>query len=130
MGKEAMAKSAAADSFFSSFKFKPGHALATKPADAMKGAQVAKSTAGSETFSSEAGRFTVSMPGRPKEDATTVKTAVGEIKVFNFQVEVDEGVYIVGYSDYPRKKFVRASSPDKMLDGGVNGMMTSSGARC
>ena len=76
-------------------------------------------------FSSEAGRFTVSMPGQPKEDATTVKTAVGEIKVFNFQVEVDEGVYIVGYSDYP-EKFVRASSPDKMLDGGVNGMMTSS----
>ena len=74
-------------------------------------------------FSSEAGRFTVSMPGEPNQKAETIKTASGEIKVVGFQVEQEDGVYIVSYTDYA-EKMVRASSPGKLLDEGVTGMVT------
>jgi len=124
MGKEAMAKSATADSFFGSFNFTPVPALAAKSAEMPATAKAAESTAAFQTFSSDAGRFAISMPGEPNKTEATVKTDVGNVKVVVFEVKNRDGDYTVGYSDYP-PKVLTAANTDTGLANSQKGIVSS-----
>ncbi|HUV06222.1 MAG TPA: hypothetical protein VMX75_00755 [Spirochaetia bacterium] len=53
-------------------------------------------------FSSEAGAFSVLMPGKPEEQTHTLNTAAGDIKLTIYASEMGESlVFFVSYSDYP-----------------------------
>jgi len=52
-------------------------------------------------FSSAKGQFTVSLPGTPKEDISTVGTPLGPLKSHYFAVETDKFLYYVAYVDLP-----------------------------
>jgi hypothetical protein len=52
-------------------------------------------------FSSAKGQFTVSLPGTPKEDISTVGTPLGLLKSHYFVVETDKFLYYVAYVDLP-----------------------------
>ena len=55
-----------------------------------------------ETYSPEAGRFTVNFPGKPKETKQATKSAVGELKVYTATYATSDGnVYMVSYTDFP-----------------------------
>jgi len=67
------------------------------------------------------GRFTVQMPGQPKEQKNSVKTAIGPIEFHMFIYERDPNSdYMVGYNDYPEGMMKKADS-DKVLDGARDG---------
>jgi hypothetical protein len=78
--------------------------------------------AGLKRFSSAAGGFEISLPGEPKEEVRTTKTANGEIKIFNLQLEREDGVYMVAYSNHPESQ-ERTVGADAMLEAGVKGML-------
>ncbi|MDW8365330.1 MAG: hypothetical protein RMK49_05760 [Abditibacteriales bacterium] len=72
-------------------------------------------------FRSPAGRFSVRLPGAPKEDKQAIDTAAGKIDMFLFTYEVSNDVaYLIIYSDYPEDLIVNADKT-KMLDGARDG---------
>ncbi len=73
-------------------------------------------------YTSDEGKFTVSMPGKPSKDIKNIPTAVGAISMYLFMVEKTNIAYMVAYSDYPAV-VVENSDPEKILDGAVNGAM-------
>jgi hypothetical protein len=58
---------------------------------------------GWEQFSSETGGFSVWMPGEPMEQTQQQATAVGDIELTMFQVVEADGVYAVGFNDFPEE---------------------------
>jgi hypothetical protein len=72
-------------------------------------------------FNSKSGRFTVQLPGAPKDQKQTLKTEVGPIDLYLYAFEVSkEFAYIVSYADYP-EALVKQGSKDKMLEGARDG---------
>ena len=72
-------------------------------------------------FAPKDGRFTVQMPGEPKEQTSKVNTPIGPIDVHLFISAPDpKSAYMVGYSDYP-EEVVKKSDSDKILDGARDG---------
>ena len=74
-------------------------------------------------YSSSAGRFTVTMPGTPKQEKTVMDTALGKVDLFQFIVTSQGGVYMVAYSDYPAIQ----GSGDEILSGTASGLMSGFG---
>ena len=72
-----------------------------------------------QKFSSEEGRFSVLLPGNPEKSEQTISTAAGPINITFFMVSRKNGVYGVGYCDYPSQVFLNQSL-DKMLDDAMN----------
>jgi hypothetical protein len=68
----------------------------------------------SKRFSSEEGRFQVSLPGDPKKNEETIKTTTGTIKIVSFEVTHSSGDYLVIYSDFP-PKMMTAGNIDRGL---------------
>ena len=67
-------------------------------------------------FSSEAGAFSVLMPGEPEQQTETVETDLGRIELTMFITELDEEtVFFVSYSDYP-EQIVDRSEPYAILE--------------
>ena len=77
-----------------------------------------------QDFSSDAGKFTVSMPATPKETSQSVDTAAGKIDLHLFTAQVGTSAYLVSYSDYPADMMSQAD-PAKVLDGAMNGAVTN-----
>jgi len=74
-----------------------------------------------EAFAPKGGRFTVQMPGQPKEQKSTAKTAIGPIDIHMFVYEADPNTaYMVGYNDYP-EGMMKKADPEKVLDGARDG---------
>ena len=71
---------------------------------------------------SNKGRFSVSMPGKPVQQTQKISTGVGSIDMHMFIVEKSNIAYIVAYSDYPGE-IIQHSDPDDLLDGAKNGAM-------
>ena len=68
-------------------------------------------------YSFPAGRFSVSLPGTPKEESQTTSTALGPLENHIITLETDEVIYMASYLDIP----VSIADPDaikKALDGG------------
>lgn len=72
-----------------------------------------------QKFTSKEGRFTVSLPGKPKELNQKIQSAVGELTNYLFIVEADQGktAYLVAYCDFPPES-INNSNAKAMLEGG------------
>lgn len=79
-------------------------------------------------FSSKDGRYSVSMPGTPKETTQKVPTPAGEIVTNVATLEPSKGVgYAVSYNDMPfdDDKLKQPGVVDNVLDGSANGQVTN-----
>lgn len=72
-------------------------------------------------FSSDAGNFSVQMPGTPVEKTEPVNVEkLGTINMVTYTLEQKDGVYMAVYNDYPYGLFEQ-TTPDNVLDGARNG---------
>lgn len=74
-------------------------------------------------YTSEAGRFTVTVPGNPNLDRKPLNTALGQVDLYQFLVTSEGGVFMVAYSDYP----MITGSGDEVLAGTASAMLSSMG---
>jgi hypothetical protein len=81
-----------------------------------------------QKFQSPEGRFSVLLPGRPKEEVTTITTAVGPVAYHYYSVDLQNGFYGVGYSDFPVDP-VAVSGLDSVLNGARNGALANMQAK-
>ncbi|MBI3722884.1 hypothetical protein HY251_02850 [bacterium] len=73
-------------------------------------------------FKCEEGRFKVQYPGTPKETTQKIKTAVGEVTLHTFMLEMPDGTaYATMYSDYPEESMT-GKDPEALLDGARDGL--------
>ena len=79
-------------------------------------------SAGSETFTSEDGRFTIKFGDKPTASQQMVRLPTGNMMMHIFSAEFPHqtGAMVVSYSDYPPQALA-AKSADQMLDDSVNG---------
>lgn len=76
-------------------------------------------------FTSKAGKFSVSLPGKPMEQTKKVPAGGMDIDMFMFIVAPsDDRVYLVTYSDYD-KALVTDDNKDAILDGAAKGSITN-----
>jgi hypothetical protein len=68
-----------------------------------------------KTVAPEGGRFSISMPGKPKPLQQSVNTAAGPIKMYMNQLDLGSMVYTVIYSDYPAN-LTAQSDPQTMFN--------------
>jgi hypothetical protein len=69
-----------------------------------------------ETYTSEEGAFSVSLPGVPADTTTSLGSPVGEIMMHKFSLNQETALYEVTYSDYPDTLF-EIQSVDDILNG-------------
>ena len=79
-------------------------------------------------FHSNAGRFTVMMPGDPTEDSSRVTTAIGPVDVHMFHHDEIFLSFLVGYSDLPDRPDMTFNT-DKMFDGSRDEVVRKVSAR-
>lgn len=77
-------------------------------------------------FKSEAGGFSLLMPGEPTEEVQTQPTEVGDIDIHMFTYETQDTAYMGGYNLLPQA-IVDLSEPNAMLDSACNGQVSSTG---
>jgi len=77
-------------------------------------------------FRSEAGGFSILMPGTPTEETQTQATELGDIDIHMFSYEAKYVAYMVGYNLLPQA-IVALSAPDALLDGACEGQSSSVG---
>jgi hypothetical protein len=79
------------------------------------------------TFTAPDGSFSVGLPSQPTASTQTVTTANGQLQLYSFQAGTADGqtVYGVSYADYPTA-YVQAADHQAILDGAVNGFITTS----
>jgi hypothetical protein len=88
-------------------------------------AQAAEPNLQLQEFMSRPFRFSVQMPGRPTQAEQNVPTAVGDVKMTRFTVEISQKLaYMVAVADYPAGS-ANANNQDAILDGAANGAATS-----
>jgi hypothetical protein len=73
---------------------------------------------------SEAGAFSVQMPGQPTHSSQTVDTPNGPIEVHSFLMEHGEAAYLVTYSDYP-EGYAEAFDAELLLDDSRDGAVAN-----
>ena len=73
-----------------------------------------------QEYRSQAGRYSVLMPGKPKEQTQSVNSAVGTLDMHIASYEDRSGAYLIMYTDYPAD-LVNLDRADAMLDGGARG---------
>jgi hypothetical protein len=83
-----------------------------------------QTTANWRDFSNTEGKFTVRMPGAPKEETNTIKTDSGEITIHLFGIPIGDTDYIVAYSDYPTDLVV-SKGPTGILDSARDGAISN-----
>jgi hypothetical protein len=71
-------------------------------------------------FLSEAGKFSVTLPAKPKKQTTKTPSAVGQLEVNLFLVDLNDKAFIASYTDYP-KGTVTDANRQAVLDGVRNG---------
>lgn len=72
------------------------------------------------TFTSAAGKFSVSMPGTPKEQKMEVPSPIGAIQFYLFTGRDRNYEFVASYNDYPAS-VVSQGNVEKMLDGARDG---------
>lgn len=53
-------------------------------------------------FTSDEGRFTVSVPGTPRQRNSTLETPLGPITTYAFLLETEMALYYMSYADFPQ----------------------------
>ncbi|MEM1309923.1 MAG: hypothetical protein AAF892_02900 [Cyanobacteria bacterium P01_D01_bin.71] len=79
-----------------------------------------------ETFTSEAGEFSIATPAPLEQTQQSVETPVGPVEIYTFTAEADETAYVVAYSDYPLE-MVREIDPQELLDSSRDGAVANLG---
>ena len=87
----------------------------------------AAETAEWKTFTSEAGSFSVLMPGTPTFSDTTDHTVVGDVGENLFSLDVKEGSFSAEYSDLPRVAVIFDSAKSIYKDA-KEGLLKETGA--
>ena len=77
-----------------------------------------------QEFTSETGKFSVTVPTEPKEETESVDTRLGKIDIHMFTTEDGNTAYMIGYSDYP-EDIIKQNDPQKLLDGGRDGAVSN-----
>lgn len=79
-----------------------------------------------QSFTSGTGKFTVQMPGAPKFQKRTVKSAAGPLALSSYSVATDRGrtAYTVTFVEYPAA-VVAGSTPDKLLELARDGQLAN-----
>jgi hypothetical protein len=77
-----------------------------------------------EEFTSEKGRFSILMPGKPKSQIIPVSTQIGTINVHALKANTGGFTYMVGYADYP-EAIVQSAMPGAMLSGARDGAVAN-----
>ncbi|MGB7416707.1 MAG: hypothetical protein WA902_21070 [Thermosynechococcaceae cyanobacterium] len=79
-----------------------------------------------QDFSSEPGRYTISIPGKPKEQTRKVPIPNGTQLDLNLaNVEVSDAAYLVSYLDYPADLLGKVE-PQKLLTQSLEGAVKNS----
>jgi hypothetical protein len=73
-----------------------------------------------EEFRSDAGNFSILMPGKPKTEKQTVETAVGSVDMIMYTAGSRKAGCAVAFTDYPQQ-LVDSTDPQKLLEGAKNG---------
>ncbi|MGI8924297.1 MAG: hypothetical protein ACR2HJ_09730 [Fimbriimonadales bacterium] len=76
------------------------------------------------TFRSEDGRFTVTMPGRPDGSRKMVKGDAASVKLHVFMASTESESFVVTYADYERFDGNRANV-DRILDAARDGAVAN-----
>lgn len=85
-------------------------------------------TATGEKFFHEDGKFKINFPGEPEISTQTQPTQAGDIEITMFMYEKSATeVYMVSYNDYPSAVMEQGGSIEDMLDGAVNGYVSTIG---
>jgi hypothetical protein len=71
-------------------------------------------------FSGDSGRFSVDLPGEPKQQKQEVPTDAGKITLTMYIVEAGNGGYFVALSDFPAA-LVQAADPEALLTNARDG---------
>lgn len=96
---------------------------AAQPSAATQPAQARRSTW--KQFTSTKGRFSVLMPGTPKQLRLTQQTPIGAMDVYGFVVEQNQKTvgYVVMYADFPVNLAQRVN-PKQIFNGGRDRVLT------
>lgn len=82
---------------------------------------------GGETFQPRGGKFAIKLPGKPKENTITTKSAVGDLKVYTATYATADGnVYMISYTDFPEAA-IKPENHDTLLDGVREGIKGKDG---
>ncbi len=74
-------------------------------------------------FSSPEGKFSVLMPGNPKNHAQALNTPFGPATTYTFVYSNEDVAFAVSYTDYPIK--TQAPDAQKIFDGARNGQLAA-----
>jgi Fas apoptotic inhibitory molecule (FAIM1) len=73
-----------------------------------------------QEYQSQAGRYSILMPGKPKEQTQSVDSAVGVLDMHSASFEDRSGAYLAMYVDYPADQ-IRSGQATDILDGAAQG---------
>ncbi len=73
-----------------------------------------------QEFRSDAGNFSVLMPGKPKTEKQNIETAVGSVTMIMYTAGSSRAGCAVAFADYPQQ-LVDSSDAQKLLEGAKNG---------
>ena len=77
-----------------------------------------------QEFKSPAGRYSIMIPGKPKEQQQSIESATGPLELRIASLEDRSGAYMVMYSDYP-SDLIQPEVADKVLDSAARGGASS-----
>lgn len=77
-----------------------------------------------QEYQSQAGRYSILMPGKPKEQTQAVDSAAGSLDMRLASYEDRSGAYLVIYVDYPAT-LIRSNQASEILDGAVQGAVNN-----
>lgn len=81
-----------------------------------------------QEFKSKPGRFAVMAPVPLKETTQSIKGKFGKVEMHMFMGQQGDTCYIVSYADFPPKQ-AHQPDPEKVLDGGRNGMVSNANGK-
>jgi hypothetical protein len=73
-----------------------------------------------QEYKSSAGRYSILMPGKPKEQTQAVDSIVGKLDMLITSFEDQSSAYLIAYVDYPGD-LIRSGQANDILDGTVRG---------
>ncbi len=79
-----------------------------------------QSTADWREYTNEEGKFSVLLPGEPKEETSSIETDTGTIQIHLFGVPIGDTDYIVAYTDYPAE-LINTKGAQGILDSARDG---------
>ena len=77
-----------------------------------------------QEYQSQTGRYSILMPGKPKEQTQSVDSAVGALDMHIASFDDRSGAYLVVYVDYPAD-LIRSGQANDILDGTAQGAVAN-----